>query len=72
MGKRKVRPRDLLSDGGGGAERGGNFKTHPPKCWENPRTQNCPTPTGGGGGGCLDTHPPKISKTPTHPPPPVP
>ena len=36
--------RDLLSDGGGGAGGGVNFKTHPPKIWENPRTQKCPTP----------------------------
>ena len=28
---------------------GVNFKTHPPKIWENPRTQKCPTPMGGGG-----------------------
>ena len=28
---------------------GGGYETHPPEFWENLGTQNCPTPTGGGG-----------------------
>ena len=40
----------LVTGGGGGGGGGGeNFKTHPPKILENPRTQKCPTPMRGGG-----------------------
>ena len=59
-----------LSTGFG--SRGGrlNYETQPPRFWENPGTQNCPTisthiqkniapPTGWGD--CSDTHPPRSS-----------
>ena len=39
-----------------------NYETHAPRIWENPRTQKCPTPNGGGEGGWT----PRIPET-SHP-----
>ena len=47
-----------LPTGGGG----GDYEPHPPRIWENPGTQNCPTPTRGGG--CWTAnHPPNHPAT---------
>ena len=49
---------DVLIYTGGGM----NYETHPPRFWENPGTQNCPTSRGGGGVGNPPSQPP-VHKT---------
>ena len=52
-------PLGLRGGGGGGGGGRVNFKTHPPRIWENPGTQ-VPPPRGcRGGGGWPRTHPPR-------------